>query len=290
MTTPAPSTPSAQPAAADADGTANLRIDTSVPHPARRYDFLLGGKDNFAPDRESARQLIAAFPAVRTAALENRRFLGRVVEYLTAEAGVRQFLDIGTGIPTSPNVHEIAQAIAPDARVVYVDNDPMVMVHARALLTGNTPDSTAYIEADIRNPDTILDSPELHQTLDFTKPIALLLIAVLHFLEDSDQPYKAVSQLLDALPPGSYVALSHVTFDALPDEVRHSLTALADPAAGHGPFRARTRGEVAQFFNGVDLLEPGLVSIVEWLPEREPRPQTSCAAEAMAYGAVGRLR
>lgn len=123
MTTPAPSAPSIQPAAADANGTANPRIDTTIPHPARRYDFLLGGKDNFAPDRESARQLIAAFPAVRTAALENRRFLGRVVQYLTAEAGVRQFLDIGTGIPTSPNVHEIAQAIAPDARAVYVDND-----------------------------------------------------------------------------------------------------------------------------------------------------------------------
>jgi hypothetical protein len=286
MTTPPPAL---QPPAGGAASAARSPIDTSVAHPARRYNYLLGGKDNFAADRDSADRLIAAFPAVKTAAVENWRFLRRVVRYLVAEAGVTQFLDIGTGIPTSPNVHEIAQGVTADARVVYVDNDPIVMAHARALLVSNTPGATAYVEADLRKPGAILGSPDLRRTLDFTQPIAVLCVAVLHFLTDDDDPYEAVSELAAAMPSGSFLAVSHATFDPLPDDVRQRLTAMADPAAGHGPFRPRSRPEVARFFDGADLLEPGLVSIVDWHPEEHPRPEAS-PAEAIGYGAVGRLR
>ncbi|WP_327009683.1 SAM-dependent methyltransferase [Dactylosporangium sp. NBC_01737] len=284
MTTPPPAL---QPPVGGA-AAARMPIDTSVAHPARRYDYLLGGKDNFASDRDSAERLITVFPPVQTAAVENRRFLRRLVRYLAAEAGVTQFLDIGTGIPTSPNVHEIAQGVTPDARVVYVDNDPIVMTHARALLTSYIPGTTAYIEADLRDPGAILGSPDLRRTLDFTQPIALLFVAVLHFLPDDDHPYEAVSELADAMPPGSFLTVSHATFDPLPDDVRQRLTAMADPAAGHGPFRPRSHPEVARFFDGADLLEPGLVSIVEWHPDEHPRPEAT-AAEAIGYAAVARL-
>lgn len=264
------------------------QIDTSVAHPARRYNYLLGGKDNFAPDRDSANRLIEVFPAVQTAAVENRRFLGRVVRHLAGRMGVRQFLDIGTGIPTSPNVHEIAQSIIPDAAVIYVDNDPIVMTHARALLTSTPPGKTSYIEADLRDPAAILDSPDLRATLDFAQPIALLLIAVLHFLPDDDKPYEAVTELATAMPPGSFLAISHTTFDPLPDDVRQQLAALADPSAGHGPFRPRTHPEVARFFDGAVLLDPGLTSIVDWHPEAEPQPD-AIPAEAIGYGGLARL-
>jgi len=237
--------------------------DMSRPHSARRYDALLGGRDNFAADRESAARLAEALPSIRAAAIENRRFLRRVVSFLAAEAGIRQFLDIGTGIPTSPNVHEIAQAVASHARVVYVDNDPLVIAHARALTTSTPNGTTASVQADLRSPDTILSHPELRTALDFYKPIGLLLIAVLHFLDDTDDPYTSLARLIEALPSGSYLALSHATFDPLPPDVVEKLTALADPSAVYGTFRARTRDEVARFLDGLKLVDPGLVSIVD---------------------------
>src|SRR5690242_16640062 len=178
------------------------RLDTSVPHPARRYNYWLGGKDNFAADRESGDAVVKLFPSIRTAAIENRAFLRRAVTLLAGELGIRQFLDIGTGLPTADNTHEVAQRVAPDSRVVYVDNDPLVMVHARALLTaapGAGP--TDYVEADVRSPEHILR--EAAKLLDFDRPVALMLVAVLHFLADEEDPHGIVRRLLGALPPGS---------------------------------------------------------------------------------------
>src|ERR1700733_2193287 len=186
-------------------------IDTSKPHAARIYDYLLGGKDHFAVDRETAEKGIKLIPTGRTAARENRSFLGRAVRYLVAEAGIRQFLDIGAGLPSANNVHEVAQAVTPSCRVVYVDNDPLVLAHARALLTSSPEGKTAYIHADLRDPEKILADPATVATLDFTKPVALMLVAILHFIPDSDEPRRIVATLLDALPPGSYLVASHAT-------------------------------------------------------------------------------
>jgi len=182
------------------------RLDTTVAPPARRYNYWIGGKDHFAADRESGEAILAAFPAARAAALENRAFLRRAVTYLTAEAGVRQFLDIGTGIPAPDNTHEVAQAIAPESRVVYVDNDPIVLTHARALLSSSPQGATAYLEEDLHDFPKILEHPEVTGTLDLTQPVALLLVAVLHFVHDEDDPYEMVAGLLDGLPVGSYLA------------------------------------------------------------------------------------
>jgi O-methyltransferase involved in polyketide biosynthesis len=263
-------------------------IDTTVPSAARRYDYWLGGKDNYAVDRASADTIATHFPTIRTAALENRRFLQRVVTHLT-QAGIDQFLDIGTGLPTSPNVHNIAQAINPGVRVVYVDHDPMVVSHARALMTNPTdPTAVAYVQADLRESHRILTHPDLFRTLDLNRPVALLLIAVLHFLDDDDAPYRNVADLVDALPGGSYIAVSHATFDPLPPHVLAKLSPLAQPDAGHGVFRPRTRAEVAQFLDGTHLIEPGLTSIVDWRPDLQPQPQAR-AEDAAFYGAVAQI-
>src|ERR1700678_3182862 len=188
-------------------------VDTSRPHPARMYDYFLGGKNHFAADRETAEAVLASAPTTRISARENRASLGGAVRYLVAEAGVRQFLDIGAGLPTANNVHEVAQAIAPESRVAYVDNDPIVMAHARALLTSRPGGRTAYIQADLHDPDTILNHPSVRGTLDFGQPIALVLMAILHFFPAEDNPAGIVSTLLAALPPGSYLVASHVTAD-----------------------------------------------------------------------------
>ncbi|MGI5213376.1 SAM-dependent methyltransferase [Plantactinospora sp. CA-290183] len=262
-----------------------LAIDTSRPHEARRYDYWLGGKDNFAVDRASGDAIAAAFPTIRCAAVENRRFVLRVVETL-AEAGVRQWLDIGTGIPTSPAVHEVAQAVDPGCRVVYVDKDPMVVVHAAAMMNSSPCGATAYVQADLRDPQKILAHPAVVATLDFGQPIALLLGAVLHFLADSDDPYRIVAHLAQALPPGSYLVLSHATLDLPPAETVERLSAVI--ATGeHGTLRPRTRNEIARFLTGMELLEPGLVPVVQWRPDRPPSPEAS-AEETALYGVVAR--
>jgi hypothetical protein len=281
--------PSADTPPADSPSVDSPSVDVSVakPQAARRYDYLLGGKDNFAADRESGDELRKAFPAIEMAARENRGFMRRVVHYLAAGCGIKQFIDIGVGMPIKPNVHEIAQAVHPAARVAYVDHDPVVAVHARALLTGSVPGVRVFVPGDLRRPQPILDSPALRGTLDLQRPVGLLLFAVLHFVDD-DVAYAAVEQLVAGLPAGSYVALSHVTFDPLPPAVATRLTAMSAPGSGHGPFRARTREEVAGFLEGLAVAEPGLVSTVEWRPELNPFPEAS-VAEAAAYGGVARI-
>jgi hypothetical protein len=266
----------------------STEVNVVMPQAARRYDYWLGGKDNFAVDRQSGDELKTAFPSIELAVRENRKFLRRVVHYLAADRGIQQFLDIGVGMPTAPNVHDIAQAVYPPARVVYVDHDPVVAVHARALLTGSSPGVRAFVAGDLRRPSTILDDPALHGTLDLQRPVGLLLIAVLHFLEEDQAAYAAVRRLVAALPPGSHVALSHVTFDPLSTTVAARLTRMSAPRAGHGPFRARSQEEVSPFLDGLTLLEPGLVPIVDWHPTETPAAAAT-PAEAPAYGAVAEI-
>jgi hypothetical protein len=270
----------------DTERTAPI-IDTSVPHPARRYNYLLGGKDNFQADRDSGDAVARMFPTVRLAALENRYFLRRAVEFLVREAGIRQFLDIGTGIPTANNTHEVAQAHAPDARVVYVDNDPIVLVHARALLTSTPEGRTAYIDADLRNPEQVLGDPELRNTLDLTQPVALMMIAVLHFImDDRDDPYGVVRTLVDALPSGSYLAITNVTTDFMPEHIK-AAALQAQASRQQGDIQFRARADFARFFEGLELVEPGIVSAHEWRAEAEPEPRPT-AADVSVYGAIGR--
>jgi hypothetical protein len=260
------------------------KIDTSVAHPARRYDYWLGGKDNFAADRESGDAVAAAFPTVRTSAIENRRFLRRAVAYLAREVGLRQFLDIGTGIPTADNTHQVAQAIDPRSRVVYVDNDPIVLMHARALLTSTPEGATAYLDADLRDPGRILGDPHLSRTIDLSQPVGLMLVAILHFVKDADDPYGAVSRLVSAMPSGSYLTITHATKDHMPPET----LAAVDGADEQIPFQFRSREEFGRFLDGMDLVPPGIVSVSEWRAETEAGPRPS-AAETAVYGAVARI-
>jgi hypothetical protein len=258
-------------------------IDTSVAHPARRYDYWLGGKDNFAVDRASGDAIAEKFPAIRTAVVENRRFLRRAVTFLAESAGIRQFLDIGTGLPTANNTHEVAQAIAPESHIVYVDNDPLVLVHARALLTSSAAGVTAYVDADLREPAKILDNPDLRRTLDFDRPVALMLLATLHFIPEQDDPYAIVRRLIEPLAPGSYLVLSHATSDYLPPAL------VADISSGkHGQGRLRTESEFGRFFAGLDLVEPGVAPLAEWRAEDEPLPRPTAAETAM-YAGVARV-
>jgi S-adenosyl methyltransferase len=265
-------------------GPVDLRTDR--PHPARVYDYLLGGKDNFPADREAAEQGLRANPNSRIPPRENRAFLRRVVRFLAAEAGIRQFLDIGTGIPTSPNVHEVAQAVTPAARVVYVDNDPIVLAHARALLTSSGEGRTAYIDADLRDVDRIVGSPELRSTLDLDQPVGLLLIAILHFIPDEDDPYGVVDQLLAALPSGSYLALSHLTGDFDP-EAWEGVAAVYRKSGVI--MRVRSRPEIERFFDGLELLEPGVTSVSRWRPD-PGEPSRATDAQVSVLGGVARKR
>lgn len=273
----------------DAPGTApeSGRIDTTVAHPARRYNYWLGGKDNFQADRDSGDAMAARFPTIRISALENRRFLRRAVRHLAGEAGIRQFLDIGTGIPTADNTHEVAQSTDPRARVVYVDNDPIVLAHARALLTSSPEGATAYLDADLRDPERILAHPDLRRTLDLSQPVALMLLAVLHFVPDGEDPYAIVGRLLDALPVGSYLAASHATHDYLPEELAAEAKAAARGGGPHGVINLRSREEVVRFFDGLELVEPGVCSVAEWRADGEPEPRPSVVDVSM-YGGVAR--
>jgi hypothetical protein len=261
-------------------------IDTSRAHPARIYDYALGGKSNFAADREVGDKVFASWPGARTAARENRAFLGRAVRYLVSEAGVSQFLDIGTGLPTANSVHEVAQRIRPSARVVYVDNDPLVLTHARALLTSHADGRTAYIQADLRNPADILANPVVRDVLDFTKPVALMLVAILHFINDDDNPAEIVGALLNALPAGSYLVASHLTGEH--DPAAQTSTERAYRGASM-PARWRNSDVFAEIaFAGLELMPPGVVLVSEWRREGSgPRP---AAREVNFYGGVARKR
>lgn len=239
------------------------RFDTSVAHPARMYDYFLGGKDNFPADRAAADRLLAAAPQTRVGARENRAFLQRAIRYLAGEASIRQFLDIGTGLPTQGNVHEIAQQVVPDARVVYVDNDPIVHVHANALLAG---DNTTAILADLREPEAILGAPQVRGMIDFDEPLAVLLVAVLHFIRDEEDPAGIVAQLRDAIAPGSYLVLSHGTGD-LDLELSAEATRVYERAAA--PLVLRSLAEIARLFDGFELVDPGLVQLSLWRPDGE---------------------
>lgn len=247
---------------------APVDIDTSTAHTARVYDYLLGGEDNFPADRVAADALSKANPAIVSSVLANRALMHRVVRYSVGVAGVHQILDIGTGIPTSPNVHEIAQGIAPAARIVYVDNDPIVLAHARALLTSSPEGATAYIDADLREPAKILESPQLLATIDLSKPVTLIINGTLHFFPDDEQIYGVVRDLVAALAPGSLVALQHGVRDMLPDHVADSIIQ-AQNASGI-PFKLRTREEFSRFFDGLELIPPGVTWMAEWHPDDDP--------------------
>jgi hypothetical protein len=268
-------------------GEPQVDLQLDRPHPARVYDYLLGGKDNFAADRAAAQAGLEANPNSRIPPRENRAFLRRVVRYLARDAGISQFLDIGTGIPTSPNVHEIAQDADPQARVVYVDNDPIVLAHARALLTSGPVGKTAYIDADVRDVGKILSSADLGQTLDLDRPVGLLLIAVMHFIADEDDPWDLAARLLAELPAGSYLAMSHLTGDF-------------DPAAWEGvaavyrrsgvTMQVRPLAAVERFFTGLDVLDPGVVSLPRWRPDPNElgQPGQPTDAAVSVYGGLGR--
>jgi hypothetical protein len=242
-------------------------IDTSKPNISRVYDFMLGGKDNFAADRQIAEMALKIAPDAPAAARSNREFLRRVVRHLAAEAGIRQFLDIGSGLPTQGNVHEIAQEIDPEARVVYVDNDPMVLVHGRAILA--TTETTTVIQADIREPDEILDHPEVRRLIDFTEPVGLLLFSILHHLNDDEDPDGIAARLRAALPPGSYVAVSHFHNPGAERPVVSQQAAEAERIFNEnlGTGRWRTGEEILAYFGDMEVLEPGLVPLVEWRPD-----------------------
>ena len=259
-------------------------IDVTRPHTARMYDYYLGGKNHYAADRELADKVLAAMPSARTAARENRAFMGRAVRFLAAEIGIRQFLDIGTGLPTSGSVHEVAQAVAPSSRVVYTDNDPLVLAHARALLTSSPEGRTAYVQADLRDSAAILAHPVVREVLDFGQPVALMLVAILHFIPDEARPEEIVATLLGALPAGSYLVASHGTTEHDP----------VGPAAGQAAYRAsgvtgraRNSDEFARLaFSGLELVSPGVVLVSEWRSDEQgPRPTP---AEVSIYGGVGR--
>jgi len=241
-------------------------LDTSVAHPARVYDYWLGGKDNFAADREAAEAAIADNPYIVPGVRTNREFLGRAVRYLTGEPGIRQFLDIGTGIPTADNTHEVAQDAAPEARIVYVDNDPIVLVHARELLTSSAEGATDYIEADIRDPGHVLR--QAAATLDFDQPVAVVLLAILQFISDAEDPYALVANLIDAVVPGSYLVISHPASDIHAEAMAKMARSLNKRQREPDHVRFRNHDEFSRFFGGLELVSPGIAQPHRWRPGR----------------------
>lgn len=239
-------------------------IDTTVVSPARMYDYWLGGKDNYAVDQEAAEQVISVFPGIVPGVRANRAFLVRAVRYLAREAGVRQFLDIGTGLPTENNTHEVAQSIAPESRVVYMDNDPSVLVHARALLTSSPEGATAYIDGDVRDPEKILR--QAAETLDFTKPVGITLLMILQLVQEAEDPYGIVARLMDAVPSGSYLVISHPAGDVDRGEIAQAYNRLNE-RMGDAKATLRNHAEVSRFFTGMTLVEPGLVQLHRWRPD-----------------------
>jgi O-methyltransferase involved in polyketide biosynthesis len=256
------------------------KIDTSVSHSARIWNYWLGGKDNYPVDRQAGDSIVEVLPEIVEIARETRAFLGRVVRYLAAEEGVRQFLDIGTGLPTADNTHEVAQRAAPESRIVYVDNDPLVLTHARALLTSTPEGATDYIDADLRDPDAILQGAA--RTLDLSQPVAITLLGILPFIGDDQEANAILKRLLDAVPSGSYLVVVHstseVTGEAMVEAVRRW------NEAGSAQYHLRTPQQIAQFFDGLELLEPGVVSCPLWRPD----PRDGARGEMDEFCAVGR--
>jgi SAM-dependent methyltransferase len=262
-------------------GTAG--IDTSVPNVARIYDYLLGGKDNFAADREAARRLLAAVPQIAGIVRDNRSFIGRVVRFLAGEAGIRQFLDLGAGLPTRSCVHEMAQAVVPDARVVYVDNDPVVCSHGQALLGRG--DNLAVVLGDLRRPAEILRHPQVTGVLDFSRPVAVLCAAALHFVADEDKPHEIIAAYRDHLAPGSYLALTHGTTGTPENDPRgdvENVTNVYQRASAN--LHVRPLPEIVRFFDGFELVDPGVVWMAQWRPDPGIPP---AAANSLLAG-VGR--
>ena len=258
------------------DGTAGTAIDTTVPHSARIWNYWLGGKDNYAVDREAGDQYKDIFPGIAVVAQTSRAFLTRAVRYLAGQAGIRQFLDIGTGLPTADNTHQVAQRVAPESRIVYVDNDPLVLAHARALLTSAPEGSTEYLAADIRNPAAILDAAA--GLLDFTQPIALMLMGIMgHFTDE--EAYPIVSRLLAGLPSGSYFAL----YDGADTNEAFNEAQRGYNESGAVPYHLRSPEQFARFFEGLELVEPGVVPVPHWRPDPD-----APAVEIYSYCGVGR--
>jgi hypothetical protein len=255
-------------------------IDTSVAHPARIWNYWLGGKDHYPADREMGDQIVAMLPSQVAIARADREFLGRVVRYLVDDMGIRQFLDIGTGLPTADNTHQVAQAIAPQSRIVYVDNDPLVLAHARALLVGSPEGATNYLQFDLREPDAILE--QAARTLDFDQPVGLMLLGILEFIPDGDHPYEIVNRLLDALPSGSHLAVSHAVHSEAMDAAAQVWN-----DSGATLITIRSPEKIARFFDRLELLDPGVVSTPQW----RPHAGTLLAGQNLeSVGAVGRKR
>jgi O-methyltransferase involved in polyketide biosynthesis len=263
------------------DSSAKTGIDTSVPHSARIWNYWLGGKDNYAVDRAAGDAWESTFPGMRDVARASRSFLTRSIVYLAADAGIRQFLDVGTGLPTADNTHQVAQRVAPQARIVYVDNDPLVLAHARALLTSTPEGATAYIDADLRDPDKIL--AEAAETLDFSQPIALILSGVLGHVVDINEARSIVRGLLASLPSGSYLSLNDGTSVIGREQIEQATEDYND--SGAVPYVQRTPEEIASFFDGLELVEPGVVSCPFWRPEPAAGDPP---VELDAFGGVGR--
>jgi len=258
-------------------------FDTGHAHSARIYNYWLGGKDNYAADREAAEQAIAANPGIVTDVRANRAFLVRAVRLLAAESGIRQFLDIGTGLPTASNTHEVAQAAAPDARVVYVDNDPVVLAHARALLTSAPQGATVYLDADLRDTEAILQAAA--QTLDMGQPVALMLLIILHLIPDADDPYGIVATLVRSLPSGSYLVLAHPASDIRAAKMAEMTRRVNERMSGPKA-TMRDRAAIVRFFDGLDLLEPGVVQPQQWRPD----PGALSPPQVTAWCGVARKR
>ncbi|MEO3814107.1 SAM-dependent methyltransferase [Sphaerisporangium sp. B11E5] len=259
------------------------RLNTKIPHSARIYDYLLGGKDNFAADREAAEQLVKLSPGTREGVLAHRAFLRRAVRHLAADAQMTQFLDIGTGIPTQGNTHEIAQQVNAEARIAYVDNDPIVLVHGRALLAGSPTGMTTVIEADLREPKAILSHPQVQAAIDFDRPVAVILAGVMHFITDEENPYDLVEQYKAAVPSGSHLLLSHITLDFAPSLPNDEFTKPYDKSTA--PMVPRTLADVVRFFDGWRVIDPGVVEVVRWRPDRN-QASIPGGGHAWAYGGI----
>ncbi|HLS79360.1 MAG TPA: SAM-dependent methyltransferase [Nocardia sp.] len=264
------------------DGISIVDLRQNEPHSARIYDYFLGGKDWYEADRAAAEQIEQSIPNVRLLARTNREFMHRAIRFL-AERGIRQFLDIGTGIPTEPNLHQVAQEIAPDARVVYADNDPIVLAHARALLVGTPEGRTEYLHADITEPRSILDAPQLRDTLDFSQPVALSVIALAHFVT-GERIYDIIATLLEPLAPGSHLVMTHFSADADPEGVARTVNAYQQ---GGIPIEPRDKDSIARFFSDLELVEPGIVPIHRWRPTGVEPPK-SYDRKLPGYAAVAR--